>query len=269
MNKPVEVHKIVQAYYTEVARNSKSCCFETNSLYPSELLQSLPDDIAGFTAGSGDPVTHANLQRGEKVLDLGSGGGLDCFLAANLVGNNGHVIGVDMTTEMLERARDGAERLHLANIEFREGFLENLPVEDNSIDVVISNCVINLVTDKKQVLHEIYRVLRPGGRLSISDIVTNHAISEEQFQNCEEWCRCVTGALPMKEYIDMLKDVGFINVEIMPDLKVINENIPISQLTQSDNLQNIDGFDWGEKWDRNSKSIFLPCLISAKKKESK
>jgi SAM-dependent methyltransferase len=141
---PAKIHDAVKEHYGEVARTDAPCCPQQNLLYPADILQELPDDIASFSAGSGDPISPAELKPGETVLDLGSGAGLDCFLAARQVGASGRVIGVDMTPEMLSRARSNATRLGLPNVEFREGYLEALPVDHDSVDVVISNCVINL-----------------------------------------------------------------------------------------------------------------------------
>jgi arsenite methyltransferase len=262
---PTKTHKEVQEHYGEFALTNSSCCAPQNTLYPSEALHELPDDIASFTAGSGNPVTPANLQPGETVLDLGSGGGLDCFLAARLVGESGHVIGVDMTPEMLSRARQAAQRLDLKNVEFREGYLEALPVEDNSIDAVISNCVINLSPDKPQVLRESFRVLKPGGRLSVSDIVTNRPVPETLRKDGEDWCGCTTGALPVQEYIEELRNAGFVDIQLIPDFEIARQAIEIGQFkipagtTKGDALRVLD--DW-EGCDLN---IFLPHLISARK----
>jgi len=156
------------------------------------------------------------LRPGETVLDLGSGGGLDCFLAAKQVGESGHVIGVDMTPEMLARARAAATRLGAQNVEFREGYLENLPVEDASVDAVLSNCVINLSPDKAQVFREVFRVLKPNGRLAVSDIVTNGSLPEELQKNMEAWGACVAGALDVSEYTRGLTEAGFSEVKVQP-----------------------------------------------------
>jgi ubiquinone/menaquinone biosynthesis C-methylase UbiE len=156
-------------------------------------------DVTGLSLGCGDPVTIASLKPGEHVLDLGSGGGIDCFLAARQVGVEGHVIGVDMTPAMLAQARANMERLGAANIEFRQGQIEALPVADNSVDVVMSNCVINLSPDKPAVFREALRVLRPGGRLAISDIVTEGGFSPELRADLSRWAECVTGAMDVAD----------------------------------------------------------------------
>lgn len=207
----------VQEYYAARARNADSCCGDAseNLLYETDLLGDLPDDVAGFSLGCGDPITLAKLQPGEIVLDLGSGGGLDCFLSAKQVGEDGFVIGLDMTPEMLDRARDAAQRMGIGNVEFRKGYLEDMPVEDNSVDVIISNCVINLSPDKSRVFAEMYRTLKPGGRVSVSDIVTSGELPEEIRQDMVAWGACIAGALEKGEYIRGLEEAGFNNVELI------------------------------------------------------
>ena len=206
----------VQDFYAQRALNSDSCCGDAsdNQLYEVEMLAALPDDVAGFSLGCGDPITLAELQPGEVVLDLGSGGGLDCFLASKQVGKDGHVIGIDMTPEMLERARSAARKMDFTNVEFREGYLEKMPVEDNSVDVVISNCVINLSPDKSQVFAEMLRTLKPGGRVSVSDIVTNGELPAALQKDMLAWGACVAGALDMDDYIAGLEGVGFEQVSL-------------------------------------------------------
>ena len=159
------IRDAVQDFYAQRALNSDSCCGEgaDPQFYEADLLENMPDDVAGFSLGCGDPITLANLQPGEVVLDLGSGGGLDCFLSSKQVGEHGYVIGIDMTPEMLERARKAADKMGIHNVEFRKGFLEDMPVDDDSVDVIISNCVINLSPDKSQVFAEMLRTLKPGG----------------------------------------------------------------------------------------------------------
>ena len=211
------IRENVQEFYADRARNASSCCGDTaeNLLYESELLSELPDDVAGFSLGCGDPITLAQLQPGEVVLDLGSGGGLDCFLAARQVGEEGYVIGLDMTPEMLERATSAAQRMGISNVEFRKGYLEEMPVDDDSVDVIISNCVINLSPDKLKVFAEMYRTLKPGGRVSVSDIVTNGELPEAIKQDMVAWGACIAGALEMDEYIQGLEQVGFQEVSLV------------------------------------------------------
>ncbi len=230
---PTSTHQEVQEYYGKVARDAAkpqagSCCGPSsgaqkleNDLYPVELLEGIPTDIANASAGSGDPITLAELKPGETVLDLGSGGGLDCFLAARQVGETGHVIGVDMTPDMLNLARSNAARMQVRNVEFREGYLESMPVEDASVDVVISNCVINLSPDKPQVLREMFRTLKPGGRVAISDMVANHAITEAERQDKGQWCACTSGALQVAEYRDELSKAGFTDIRLEPNVAMV------------------------------------------------
>lgn len=212
-----EIRDNVQEFYADRARNSSSCCGDAsqNLLYESDLLSDLPDDVANFTLGCGDPITLAQLQPGEVVLDLGSGGGLDCFLAAKQVGEDGYVIGIDMTPEMLERATAAAQRMGIENVEFRQGYLEDMQVDNDSVDVVISNCVINLSPDKPKVFAEMFRTLKPGGRVSVSDIVTSGELPEAIRKDMLAWGACIAGALEMDEYIQGLEQVGFEDVSLV------------------------------------------------------
>jgi len=213
---PTPTHAAVREHYAERARTASSCGCSSNTLYEGKLLADLPAEIANFFLGCGDPITLANLQTGETVLDLGSGGGLDCFLAAREVGPTGRVIGVDMTPEMLATARAAAGRLDATNVEFRKGYLENLPVENASVDVVISNCVINLSPDKPQVFGEVFRALKPGGRVAVSDIVTNGQLPEAVQTNMAAWGACVAGALEVNDYVRHLSAAGFVDVQVQP-----------------------------------------------------
>ena len=220
----------VQKYYANRANNSNSCCSDASQImfYESELLTNLPDDVSGFSLGCGDPITLAELQPGEVVLDLGSGGGLDCFLAARQVGEDGYVIGLDMTPEMLDRATRAAQRMGIENVEFRQGFLEEMPVEADKVDVIVSNCVINLSPDKPKVFAEMFRTLKPGGRVSVSDIVTTGELPENVRKDMVAWGACIAGALQVDEYIQGLEDVGF--EEVMVTAKTgegeLLDNIP-------------------------------------------
>ena len=208
-----DTRETVKDYYSKAAKKSSSCCGPTN-LYEPDLLIEFPDDVANFSLGCGNPVRAADLQIGETVLDLGSGGGLDCFLSAKTVGETGYVIGVDMTPDMLERAKVSAEKMGFQNVEFRKGYLEDLPVEDNIIDVVISNCVINLSPQKPMVFSEIFRTLKPGGRIAVSDIVSSGKIPDEILGMKDSWSSCASGALPVDEFVGGLEGVGFIEIEV-------------------------------------------------------
>jgi ubiquinone/menaquinone biosynthesis C-methylase UbiE len=219
---PDAIRESVREHYAERIKNSSSCCSSDaccsseSSLYPAELLSTLPDGEAAVSYGCGDPITLAALQTGQTVLDLGSGAGLDCFFAAKKVGDTGRVIGVDMTPEMIERATATAERLHITNVEFRQGYLEELPVEANTVDVAISNCVINLSPDKPTVFKEVFRVLKPGGKLAVSDIVTDGPLPEPIKKSMSAWAGCIAGALDVKEYQAAMASAGFTEITITP-----------------------------------------------------
>jgi SAM-dependent methyltransferase len=218
------IHEAVREHYAQRIKNNSSCCGSSSSdccstdssLYPAELLASLPEGESVVSYGCGDPITLASLQPGQTVLDLGSGAGLDCFFAARKVGETGYVIGVDMTPEMIERARSSAKRLNIQNVEFRQGFLEDLPVESGTVDVIISNCVINLSPDKSKVFAEAFRVLKPGGKLAVSDIVTDGPLPDAIKKSLSAWAGCVAGAIEAKEYAEMMKSVGFTEVSMVP-----------------------------------------------------
>ena len=221
---PTPIHEAVREHYAERIKSSTSCCggstdccsTSDSNLYPAELLTILPAGESAVSYGCGDPITLASLQPGQVVLDLGSGAGLDCFFAAKQVGPSGHVIGVDMTPEMIERATASAQRMGITNVEFRQGYIESLPVDGNTVDVIISNCVINLSPDKRAVFAEAFRVLKPGGKLAVSDIVTDGVLPEAVRQSLSAWAGCVAGAVEAKEYIGMMESVGFTNVSVNP-----------------------------------------------------
>jgi arsenite methyltransferase len=222
MSSPIEtpIHEVVREHYGSLARASSSCCGPAScncqSLYPADLTAALPSEVTEFSLGCGDPITLAGLQPGDVVLDLGSGGGLDCFLAAKKVGDAGHVIGVDMTADMLAKARASAARLGAGNVEFRQGYIEALPVADGEATVIISNCVINLSPDKPQVFREMFRALRPGGRIAVSDIVTNGPLPEAVRTDMEAWGACVAGALDARDFQAGLEAAGFVGVTVQP-----------------------------------------------------
>jgi arsenite methyltransferase len=194
-----------------------SCCGDSSVSvelgYTAEQLAALPDG-ANLGLGCGNPTALLGLRAGETVLDLGSGAGIDCFLAAQRVGKRGTVIGVDMTPQMLTRARENAQKGGYRNVEFRLGEIEHLPVADRSVDVVISNCVINLAPEKGPVYREAFRVLRPGGRLAVSDVVATRPISPAERADTALWSSCSSGALDGKQVRSLLTRAGFINVRV-------------------------------------------------------
>jgi ubiquinone/menaquinone biosynthesis C-methylase UbiE len=174
----------------------------------------LPAEVTNLSLGCGDPVTLASLQPGQTVLDLGSGGGIDCFLAARRVGASGRVIGVDMTPQMLEKARANQARLGATNVEFRLGEIENLPVADGEVDIIISNCVINLSPDKPRVFREAFRALRPAGRLAVTDIVSDGPLPDRLRRDLSAWAECIGGALDVADYIQAIEQAGFVDVQV-------------------------------------------------------
>jgi arsenite methyltransferase len=239
-----EIKKNVREAYGKVAREKSSCCDPSKPLgsnssscccnnesddsaskvvgYTDAELSTLPQG-ADLGLGCGNPVALASLKEGETVLDLGSGPGMDCFLAAARVGKKGKVIGVDMTPDMLDRARENAAKGDYSNVEFRLGEIENLPVADNTVDVVISNCVINLCPDKNRVFSEIYRVLKPGGRLMVSDIVTEKELPESIKNSKEAYCSCIGGAALKSDYLKIIQAAKF------QDIKIVSESVSYLQ----------------------------------------
>jgi len=210
------------------SETTSSCCSNNAELIPLEALSDVgtplaigytpqeladvPAEAAEISLGCGNPTAFGSMQPGEVVLDIGSGGGIDVFLAAQKVGPSGKAIGVDMTPSMLERARRTAEKNGLTNVEFRQGYADALPVEDASVDLIISNCVINLTEDKGKVFREAYRALKNDGRLEVSDVVTSGSLSPAGRQSAEQWGGCVFGALPEQEYLDLIAQAGFSEV---------------------------------------------------------
>jgi ubiquinone/menaquinone biosynthesis C-methylase UbiE len=242
------IRSAVRDHYGEIAREGcgcspSSCCGSepTRSTQSSRLGYS-PEEIASVPAGAdlglgcGNPQAIASLRAGEVVLDLGSGAGFDCFLAARQVGPSGKVIGVDMTADMLARARANAEKVGISNVEFRLGEIEHLPVADASVDVVISNCVINLSPDKRAVLRDAFRVLRPGGRLAVSDIVATCELPQSVRDDLGLISACIGGAAAIADLEAMLRETGFVDVAIEPSaesLPVIGEWAPGTKVEES------------------------------------
>jgi arsenite methyltransferase len=221
----------VRAGYAKIAKEESSCCAPVSSCcgsthlaediskrvgYSEEELKAVPEG-ANLGLGCGNPVALASIKEGETVLDLGSGTGFDCFLAADRVGKDGRIIGVDMTPEMIEKARENARKGNYENVEFRLGEIENIPLPDNSVDVVISNCVINLSPDKAKVFKEAFRVLKPGGRLMISDIVLLKELPDFIKNSVEAYVGCLSGAIMKEDYLKLMAEAGF------PDIRIMDE----------------------------------------------
>lgn len=224
-NTEESIRKTIRERYGEYARRQTSNCCGPNSGrcsnsctldtgYTPEEIEKLPENASAASAGCGNPVTLSNLKEGETVLDLGSGGGIDVLLAAKKVGSTGKAIGVDITPDMIELARRNARESGLDNVEFRLGEIENLPVADDSVDVLISNCVINLSANKDAVFRESYRVLRSGGRLVISDVMARD-LPQEARDNLLSWAGCIGGAITLEDYVAKIEDAGFNGVEVL------------------------------------------------------
>ena len=226
-----EIKKVVREGYAKIVKQGSCGCGPVNSCcgnadlaqsvsknigYTEEEITTVPDG-ANLGLGCGNPVALASLKEGETVLDLGSGAGFDCFLAADRVGERGRVIGVDMTPEMIEKARENAAKGNYANVEFRLGEIESIPVDDNSVDIVISNCVINLAPDKRKVFKEAYRALKPGGRLMVSDIVLLEELPDFIKSSIEAYIGCVSGAILKDDYLEAVKEAGFEEVVIIDE----------------------------------------------------
>jgi SAM-dependent methyltransferase len=224
------VKDIVKEKYGEAALRARSgptsccgpsggCCGPdpiTADLYKNDELSSIPKEAANASLGCGNPTALADLRAGEVVLDLGSGGGIDVLLSAKRVGPTGKAYGLDMTDEMLALARENQAKSGLTNVEFLRGEIEHIPLPDNSVDIVISNCVINLSADKQQVLREAFRVLKPGGRFAVSDVVVRGEVPAEIRKSIELWVGCVAGAMEEQEYVEKLGRAGFTEIGVEP-----------------------------------------------------
>ena len=230
MSKSKKIKDAVKEKYSSIAESkAKSCCSDTGLEcctpitdlsygYDKKELENLPEG-ANLGLGCGNPLALTEIKSGEVVLDLGCGAGVDVFLAVRKVGPNGEVIGLDMTDEMLEKAKENARKVGIDNVEFKKGEIENMPIQSNSIDLVVSNCVINLVPDKKKAYQEIYRVLKPKGRFAISDMVTKGDLPKEIKEDMEAWAGCVAGALDKDEYLSIVKECGFENIQVKSEVE--------------------------------------------------
>jgi ubiquinone/menaquinone biosynthesis C-methylase UbiE len=268
-----DVKKIVKEGYAKIAVQGGSCCGPASSCcgsvdfaqdisrkigYSDEELKTVPES-ANLGLGCGNPVALASLRDGETVLDLGSGAGFDSFLAANKVGGKGKVIGVDMTPEMIEKAKENARKGSYGNVEFRLGEIEKLPILDNSIDAVISNCVINLSPDKGKTFQEAFRVLKPGGRLMISDIVLLKKLPKLIKESIEAYIGCLSGAVMKDEYLEKIKAAGF------EDVRVIDETaFPIELIANDPTAKGImDNLGIGLNEARGVASSVVSIKVSA------
>ena len=213
-----EIKNAVRRHYANLAMvgQGESCCQGSCCGGASADTGIIPDEALAVGASCGSPLSRITLQGNETILDLGSGGGIDVFRASKTLGS-GKVIGVDATPEMIWRARETAKKYDFKNVEFRLGEIENLPVESNFVDLVVSNCVLNLVPDKMKAFTEIYRVLKPGGRIAISDMVAVKQLSVDERANLEDWSACITGAITVDEYKQLLSEAGFVNVSYVDE----------------------------------------------------
>ena len=242
--KEEKIKKLVRNRYAKVAKTNGSCCASPISCcsatskevsnmigYSEDEMTAVPEG-ANLGLGCGNPTALASLKEGETVLDLGAGAGFDCFLAANKVGKKGKVIGVDMTPEMIDKARANARKGKYTNVEFRLGEIENLPAADNSVDVIISNCVINLSPNKKRVFEEAFRVLSPKGRLMVSDIVLLRELPKSIRENVEAYAGCISGAEIKDKYLELIRKAGFREVRVIEEKTYPLEYIISESATQ-------------------------------------
>ena len=268
-----DIRDQVKDYYGGIAKKSGSgcgcsgsgCCgkdSQSKSFYGSDELNAIPDSAANMSLGCANPHQFAKLQPGEKVLDLGSGGGIDVLLAARAVGDEGYVYGLDMTDEMLSLAESNRKKAGAENVRFIKGYLEDIPLEDNTVDVIMSNCVINLSEDKEKALAEAWRVLKPGGRVAVADIVAIKPVGVEIREQAKLWASCVGGALEVKDYRDVLGKVGFVDIDVEPTYVYSKE--VIENMLTSDAL-NVPGYEIpGMDWDKID-SLFAGAHVRARK----
>ncbi len=271
------IKKEVRKRYAKVAKSngsgcgcgaSVSCCSAPSNEqiskmigYSDEEMGSVPDG-ANLGLGCGNPTALASLKEGERVLDLGSGAGFDCFLAAKKVGAQGKVVGVDMTPEMLDKARANAKKGGYSNVEFRLGEIENLPVADNSVDVIVSNCVINLAPNKKRVFEEAYRVLAPNGRMMVSDIVLLKPLPDAVQKSVEAYAACIAGAETKDKYLEQIQSAGFQQVTVLEE-----HTYPLEYIVSEDTLSDaINLTEMTEEELRSTAQSVVSIKVSAIKK---
>lgn len=250
MNNDVQVKEMVKEKYSAIAsqpkeQNALSCCGATGC-GTGDVYNIMADDytnLEGYNAdadlglGCGLPTEFAQIKAGDTVIDLGSGAGNDAFIARRIVGEKGKVIGIDFTEAMIEKARDNAEKLNLNNVEFRLGDIESMPVTSNKADVIVSNCVLNLVPNKHKVFSEVYRVLKPGGHFSISDIVLQGALPERWKEVAELYAGCVSGAIQKKEYLGIIEETGFTNIALQKEKEIVIPDNILQQYLSADEIE--------------------------------
>jgi ubiquinone/menaquinone biosynthesis C-methylase UbiE len=256
-----DVKKQVKEHYGEIAKkvskeSKSSCCSSkcgcddisnTSVIYQGENLQDLPKEAINASLGCANPLVFAEIKQGETVLDLGSGGGIDVLAASRYVGKTGKVYGLDMTDEMLALANQNKQKMGVTNVEFIKGYIESIPLADESVDVIMSNCVINLSEDKEKALKEAYRVLKKGGRFAVADIISIKEIPDAIRKHAEFWCGCLAGTLSKMDFANLLKQVGFQDISIEPvhiySKEIIETEIVNRDLTQELSDTNIDFVD--------------------------
>jgi ubiquinone/menaquinone biosynthesis C-methylase UbiE len=255
--KDIEIKEKVRQGYGKIARESSSCCPTTSCCSPLLKAEEISRDIgygqedissvpegSNLGLGCGNPIATASVKKGETIIDLGSGAGFDSFLAANATGKDGKVIGIDMTPDMVAKARKNAEKSGYKNVEFILAEIEHVPLEDNIADLIISNCVINLAPDKKKVFSEAYRLLKPGGRMMVSDIVLKKDLPANILDSVEAYIGCISGAEKVKDYLDYINNAGFREVEILDEsvfsLDNINKNESFKEIMKTCNISEKD-----------------------------
>jgi len=259
---PEEIRKAVRAHYTKLALTETPCCSPQSSscgcgaIYPQAEIISLPSEAIAVSAGCGNPTAVAKLKPGMVVVDLGSGGGIDVFLSARKVGDSGKAIGIDATPEMIYRARETAKANGYKNVEFRLGEIEHIPLEASTADVVISNCVINLSPEKEQVFRDAFRVLKPGGKLAVSDIVLLKDIPDEVKEDLGSWSSCVSGAVSEAEYIGAMKKAGFEKIKVEERVVYAHEQL-------MDYLKDADSKKYGDAAGVDLSQLIASYKISA------